>query len=275
MTPESGRRFFKMSGSGNDFVMFDARHEPPGQLAGADRIAALCARGTGVGADGVVFLVPSQTADVGLAYYNADGSLADLCGNATLCTTRLAAELGAADGAGMTIETGAGVLAARIRADGAPEIDLQPVAQWQADAPSVGPLAGEGRVGFALAGVPHLTVLVDDLATVDVGGRGRQLRWHPSLAQGANVNFVQQRQPGVFGIRTYERGVEGETLACGTGAVASAILLQAWGLAESPVSLLTRSGRRLSVTTRRDGDRWFPSLSGAAVLVFEGVLREG
>src|SRR3954466_10177322 len=123
----AGRRFYKMSGSGNDFVMVDARTEPRGSLGDAGTIQRICARGTGVGADGIVFLESSESADVRLTYLNADGSRADFCGNATLCTTRLAVELGMAPAAGFTIETESGVVAARLR-DGLPEIDLPPVA---------------------------------------------------------------------------------------------------------------------------------------------------
>src|SRR5438105_1620431 len=122
----AGRAFFKMSGSGNDFVVVDARDEPPGQLARPDVVGAVCAHGTGVGADGIVFLERSDRAAVRLVYLNSDGSRAELCGNATLCTARLAVELGIAPAKGFDIETDSGVVAARLEA-GLPEIDLQPV----------------------------------------------------------------------------------------------------------------------------------------------------
>lgn len=267
-----GRPFYKMSGSGNDFVVFDARREPPGDLSKPEVVQRICARGTGVGADGVVFLEPSSVASVRLTYLNADGSRADLCGNATLCTTRLAAELGAGDPSGMRIETDSGVLAARIR-DGLPEIDLLPVTQVEPSRPEFALEAGERRLGFALAGVPHVVIQCDDVALVDVVGRSRPLRYDPRLSQGANVNFVS-RSDRSWRIRTYERGVEGETLACGSGAVATGILLTAWGEADGPVDLETRSGRVLRVSIERDGDRWLPRLSGAGAVVFEGRLSE-
>jgi diaminopimelate epimerase len=268
----NGRRFVKMSGSGNDFVMFDAREEPAGDLARPEMLGAICARGTGVGADGVVFLERSAVADIRLVYYNADGSLADLCGNATLCTTRLAVELGAGDARGLVIETGAGLIQARIT-DGGPEIDLQPIRDLAPDR-QVGDLgAGESRMGFARAGVPHLAIVVDDIEAVDVVGRGRPLRHHPTLADGANVNFLAEGPRG-WRMRTYERGVEGETLACGTGAVASAALLSSWGLASSPVTIRTRSGRALVVRFRHEGGRRYPSLSGEGRIVFSGHLGE-
>ena len=270
-----GRQFFKMSGSGNDFIMFDARTQPPGRLADADQVRLLCARGTGIGADGIVFLLPSGKATVRMVYLNADGSVADLCGNATLCTTRLAVELGAAPAGGMTIETDAGVLAARLHPTG-PEFDLPPVTEVREAVPDVGLSAGERRAGFARAGVPHLAVLVDDVTTVDVVGRGRPLRSHPSLRDGANVNFIQSLGDGRLRMRTYERGVEAETLACGTGAVSVAVLATAWGLVppESPVRIRTSSGRELSVRFRPRRPGWNPSLSGQAVLIFSGHLGE-
>src|SRR5262249_40280577 len=165
----------------NDFVMIDARSEPPGTLAEPEVIKRVCARGTGVGADGIVFLLPSDRARVRLVYLNADGSPADFCGNATLCTTRLAVELGAGSAAGFDIETDSGLVAARMAGD-RPEIDLQGVSDVRDDAPDIPRERGESRLGFALVGVPHLVVLCEDVTTVDVVGRGRPLRKHPSLA---------------------------------------------------------------------------------------------
>jgi diaminopimelate epimerase len=270
---KSGRPFYKMSGSGNDFVMIDARDDPPGRLADPAVVQPICARGTGVGADGIVFLERSGRAAIRLTYLNADGSVADLCGNATLCTTRLAIELGAAEPSGFTIETGAGVLSARL-AEGRPEFDLQPVTDIAATTPSISLAPGESRIGFALAGVPHLVIQVPDVSTVDVVGRGRPLRSHPSLKYGANVNFVSSCPDGTWSMRTYERGVEGETLACGTGSVATAVLLLTWGKAASPVRIRTRSGRELRIRLEPHSAGWNPSLSGEAAIVFEGRLAE-
>jgi diaminopimelate epimerase len=131
---------------------------------------------------------------------------------------------------------------------------------------------GEHWIGFALAGVPHLTVRCDSVAAVDVVGRGRPLRYDPSLERGANVNFVSREPDGAWTIRTYERGVEAETLACGTGAVVSAVLLVESGEASSPVQLRTRSGRTLTVRLTHSESGWMPSLSGEARIVYRGVL---
>ncbi|HUR22002.1 MAG TPA: diaminopimelate epimerase [Vicinamibacterales bacterium] len=267
-----GREFFKMSGSGNDFVFVDTRSEPPGALASREVIGAICSRGTGIGADGVCFFAQSDTATVKLIYLNADGSRADLCGNASLCTARLARELGVVKDREFTIETDAGVLGARF-VDGRPEIDLLPAKDIRSNAElSLKP--GEGRMGFALVGVPHLVITVEDLDSVDVVGRGGPLRRDPSLKAGANVNFVQAAADGSFRYRTYERGVEAETLACGTGAVAIAVLLADWGLAKSPVRITTRSGRALQVRLSGPRSSAIPSLSGEARLVYRGQLGE-
>jgi diaminopimelate epimerase len=267
-----GREFFKMSGSGNDFVFVDARQEPPGPLATPQVVQSICSRGTGIGADGVCFLETSARAAVKLIYLNADGSRADLCGNATLCTARLARELGLVGEKDFAIETDSGVLAARFRGKD-PEIDLLPVMEVRSDAGI--PLApGEERMGFALAGVPHLVIPVRDLEAVDVVGRGRPLRSHPSLRAGANVNFVQPTGDGSFRYRTYERGVEAETLACGTGAVATAVLLTSWGLADGAVRLRTRSGRELGVRLTGSRESAIPSLSGEARIVFSARFGE-
>lgn len=261
-----------MSGSGNDFVFVDTRTEPAGLLAQPDVIGAICSRGTGIGADGIVFLERSERAAIRLLYLNADGSRADLCGNATLCTARLALELGIAGPGEFSIETDSGVLAARIVGQ-RPEIDLKPATEVRSDA-GLALERGEQRMGFARAGVPHLVILVDDVDAVDVMGRGRLLRRHPSLRDGANVDFVQSVKRGSFRYRTYERGVEAETLACGTGAVATAVLLAAWGMASGPVSMVTRSGRELRVRLSGPEGAPTPSLSGEAQIVYRGQFVE-
>jgi diaminopimelate epimerase len=268
----AGRSFFKMSGSGNDFVVVDAMREPPGALAAPEMVQALCARATGIGADGMVFLEPSRAADYRMTYLNSDGSRADLCGNASLCSARLATELGIVSTQEFRVETDAGILGARFAAE-TPEVDLQPVTDIRPRLPfRLEP--SEHWIGFAQAGVPHLTVRVEDVSTVDVVGRGRPLRFDPSLAEGANVNFVSPDPGGGWLIRTYERGVEGETLACGTGAVASAILLAESGAAGDRVALRTRSGRVLTVRLSRLHGAWQPSLSGEARVVFQGQFGE-
>lgn len=267
-----GRAFYKMSGSGNDFVFFDVSRSEPGALETPQAIKAICARGTGIGADGVVFLRPESASELTMRYYNSDGSLGELCGNATLCALRLGTETGMVSVDEVQINTDAGLIHARM-ADGEPEIDLAVVDEIRSEVPEIQRLEREQRLGFARAGVPHIVIVDEDLETADVLGRGSRIRRDQSLRDGANVNFVTP-DGGDWKIRTYERGVEGETLACGTGAVAAGILLTEWGRASGPVGLRTRSGRRLEVRVTRDGSAWKPSLRGPADIVFEGHLRD-
>ena len=269
----TSRRFYKMSGSGNDFVVFDSRDGDVHLLSRAARIRQLCDRRQGVGADGVVILQPSSRADVLMKYFNSDGSIGAMCGNAALCVTRLAAQLGLADAAGMALETDDGVLRSRL-VDDRPEIDLGPVRQML-EAAEGRAEAGERRLGFAVAGVPHVVVLCDDIGSVDVAARGSRLRRAAWTGEsGANVNFVSQ-EGSQWAMRTFERGVEAETLACGTGAVATASLLRAWGLGGSTAALRTRSGCTLEVRLRDLDGQLLPTLRGEGRLVFEGLLREG
>ncbi|MGH7567443.1 MAG: diaminopimelate epimerase [Gemmatimonadales bacterium] len=268
-----------MTGSGNDFVMVDARLSAPGDWSPAD-IRVVCARGTGVGADGVVFVGPGSDAQPGWArmiYFNSDGSHATMCGNAALCSTRLAARLGIAPADGMWLETDAGTYQSRCLGEtDQAELHLTPVLR-PAEIPGLRVIPGEHRAALGIVGVPHLVVMVDDVDQVDLAARGRALRFDPALAPGggANVNFISPGgNPTDWRMRTYERGIEGETLACGTGAVAAACALDSWGLASPPITVRTRSGRTLgvrgrSMRTEQYNDVW---LAGEARLVFRGVL---
>jgi len=266
-------RFWKLSGSGNDFVFFDARADDLLARRNADPtfVRALCAQHTGVGADGVGIIQTDAQQDFGLIYLNRDGSRGELCGNASLCATRLAVELGIAAASGLTFKTDAGIISGRIR-DGRPEIDLQPPAGLKPDA-GISKHLGEQRLGFVNTGVPHLVVRTADVHVVEMGNRGPELRFHSSQPKGANVNWVSKRPDGGWAMRTYERGVEAETLACGTGAVACAVLLAAWGESGDETSLETRSGRTLTVRLGGPGQER-PSLAGEGRIVFEGSLRE-
>lgn len=274
--------FYKLTGSGNDFVCFDERDGSLGAAAQAlrtpDAIAAVCDRRNGVGADGVVFLESAGDAEVRIAYYNRDGSRAALCGNATLCTARLASVLGAvADpSAPFVVATDAGRIEARVGASGDPVIALGPVRDVALDAAGVTPIEDELRVGYAFAGVPHLVVLVvlvDDVDAIALDARGAQLR-APTAERpdGANVNWVA-RVGDRWRIRTFERGVEGETLACGTGAVASATLIARWTGAPGSIVLVTSSGRPVEVTPPTGGATT-ARLAGEGRLVFRGQLGE-
>ena len=273
----SGLPIYKMTGSGNDFVMVEGRNSSPEEWS-ADDIRAVCARGTGVGADGVVFVDRGSGSNaVRMIYFNSDGSRAAMCGNAALCATRLAARLGMAPAEGMVLETDAGAFETRYAGpDGRTELRLAAVPAPRPVA-GLGTVDGERRAVLGTVGVPHLVLLVDDVRCVDVPGRGKALRFDPALGpEGANVNFIS---PGdgraEWHMRTYERGVEAETLACGTGAVAAACALLQWELAESPVRIWTRSGRPLEIGLRRGPEGVYDDvwLAGEARLVLRGVIN--
>jgi diaminopimelate epimerase len=266
-------KFWKMSGSGNDFVFVDGVGYPGDRAAALDPdfVRSVCALHTGVGADGVAVFLPADDADFRLTYFNRDGSLGELCGNASLCAVRLSTTLGLARQSGLRFVTDAGVIQGRIR-EGRPEVDLQPVRAMAADA-GITRVAGEDAMGFANTGVPHLVIRTGTLADVPLDSRGPELRYHHSLPAGANVNWVA-REPDGWAMRTYERGVEAETLACGTGAVACAALLRTWGESGPTTALRTRSGQVLSVRFRDADGLWWPTLSGEGRIVFEGQLQE-
>jgi diaminopimelate epimerase len=266
--------FYKMTGSGNDFVMLDGRFTSPERWP-ATRVAAICDRRAGVGADGLVILTPDAPGRVRMTYWNSDGSRAAMCGNAALCSARLAVYLEVADPGELCLLTDAGVVPARCAGagDGA-EIKL-PDAEIPHAVEGLEPRAGERWLALGTVGVPHLIVRVDDLEAVDLPGRGRELRFDPATGPaGANVNFVA---PGLspgdpWRIRTYERGVEGETLACGTGTVAAAIAQAARQEASLPLRFRSRGGPELVVRAELNGTRahdiW---LGGQGRLLFRGL----
>jgi diaminopimelate epimerase len=266
--------FHKMTGSGNDFVVLDGR-ETSLDLWPPARIREMCDRRSGVGADGLVLLSPEPDGAVRMIYFNADGSRAELCGNAALCSTRLAATLGMAEGPVLRLHTDSGVVESRCVGPGwAAEIRLPDVeAPGPVEGVSLAP--GERRMARTRVGVPHLVVLVDDAATVNVKDRGAMLRHHSAFQpDGVNVNFVARAKgahEAAWTMRTYERGVEDETLACGTGTVAVAAALAGWGLDRLPVRIASRGGSIFSVAGAMEGGRVTePWLCGEGRLVFSG-----
>lgn len=268
-------RFWKMTGSGNDFVMLDGRQTSVAEWPTA-RIVAACHRRNGAGGDGLVILTPEAEGVVRMVYYNSDGSPAAMCGNAALCSTRLAARLAMASGQGMELLTPVGPMRSRCVGDGQDaEINLT---STTVPRPVTIPLApGEQAMVLGTVGVPHLIVFVDDVSGVDVEVRGRELRRHPGLGpEGANVNFVSPptaRSDGRWRIRTFERGVEGETLACGTGTAAAALAVAASGRAGLPIAFISWGrmplGVRAELTGAKASDFW---LQGEGRLVYEGFF---
>jgi len=272
-------RFTKMAGAGNDFLVFTGRAAVGPREA--ETIRAACRRGTGVGADGVLFLEasrPGGTPRVALDYFNADGGRARFCANATRCAARFAKErLGA--GAEMVVTTDWGDVPARVN-DGAVTLRLpEPVALG----PRVDSFDREGRLlapeAVALAvGVPHLVVWTADgvaVETLDLARLGPPLRRHPDLPDGANVTFTTRRGPSRLSARSWERGVEAETLSCGGGVVAAAVAAGLLFGEAPPITVATRSGAVLAVDFRVEGSLARDvTLTGDARFIYEGTLNE-
>jgi len=270
-----GLPVYKMTGSGNDFVMLDARVSSPAEWTPQD-MQAVCARGMGIGADGIVFVGPGSHAGAArMIYYNADGSHAAMCGNAALCSTTLAAHLSIGPADGIELETDAGTYQSRSLDGGRAELHLAPVEAPAAVPGLLGLVGRERQAVLSRVGVPHLIVLVDEVDQVALMERGRALRFDPALApEGANVNFISADENGTWRMRTYERGIEGETLACGTGAVGAGCAIQEWGLGRLPINIQSRSGRILGVRATKASSGCYEDvwLAGEGRMVFRGVI---
>ena len=270
-SPRARIPFAKMSGSGNDFIVIDNRRDLIPRRGMKAFVKAVCRRGLSVGADGVIFLQRSSRANFRWHYFNADGGEAEMCGNGSRCVARFAVLHKIAPKT-LTFETLAGV----IHADVGPKavtVRLPLPADLRLGIPlDIG--GKEYDAQFVNTGVPHTVLFVDEVETVDVEGLGRTIRRHPAFAPaGTNANFVRVDGPHRLTIRTYERGVEGETLACGTGAVAAAVLAGLLGKVRSPVTLKTRGGPPLKVAFDVAGDEITRvELTGEARLVYEGTL---
>jgi len=262
-----GFPFSKLTGSGNDFILVDNMDGHLDVEALREKLPKVCARALSVGADGVIFLEPSSRAHFRWRFFNADGSEAEMCGNGGRCAARFAYERGIAPGE-MTFETMAGLIRASVLAEGKVKVQLTFPKDWRWKERLV--LLGEDlEYSFVNTGVPHVVIFVDHLEEVDVKGMGKQIRFHPFFSPaGTNVNFVKVLGEGRLAIRTYERGVEDETLACGTGATAAALIYMG-EKSEGRVEVLTRSGEILVV--ERKGEEVF--LQGGTRWVYDGHLR--
>ncbi len=271
-TPMPATEFFKMSAGGNDFIVFDDR-DGRLQHAGLPALVRhLCTRSLSVGADGVIIVEPSARAHVRARFYNPDGG-ETFCGNGARCAARLAYLQGLAP-ARMTVETTLMTHQAEVR--GAEVMfGMRDPAGLEEEVAMV--VEGETLHGtFVDTGVPHFVVFREFPATQSIERLGRAIRTHARFAPaGTNVNFVHLRPDGALAIRTFERGVEAETLACGTGAVAAALAAAVTGAAAPPVRLVTRSGEILKVVFAGDPRRARGvRLDGAARLVYVGQLTE-
>jgi diaminopimelate epimerase len=261
--------FSKMSASGNDFVMIDNRDGKvydrfPDLL---DFVSKICRFHHSVGADGVILIENSTQHDFRWRFFNADGSEAEMCGNGGRCAARFAYMNGIA-GDKMSFETIAGVIKAEVYGQKV-KLQLTKPADLKLDYP----LNLDDKQFFASSvntGVPHAVLLVVDVRQVAVDQLGRMIRYHSAFGKaGTNVNFVQVLDKNNVKIRTYERGVEGETYACGTGAVASGVILTEKSLVTSPVNIHTKGGEILKIYINDE-----VYLEGDAKFIYKGHLHE-
>ncbi len=254
-----------MHGAGNDFILVDDR-ALTFPVADKAFLARVGSRRTGIGCDGFILLQPSNSADLRMRFINPDGNEQGMCGNGARCLARLAFDLGAAPKE-MEIETQAGGVRAEILDDQIRLVLTEPT-DWR-----MGLDVGlDGAVDFVNTGVPHVVVRVDDLENMDVVMVGKRLREHEIFApEGTNANFVHVEEDGTLSVRTYERGVEAETLACGTGATAAALVAARHGWIGLPAMVHCAGGYDLRI----DSSKGATTLTGGAEYVFDGEIGYG
>jgi diaminopimelate epimerase len=263
--------FTKMNGAGNDFVLIDNR---AGEVhLNRSQIAHICDRHGGIGADGVLLLEkPSNRSDFRMRYFNADGGEAEMCGNGARCFARFAKKVaGATDK--ISFETPAGVISAELIGDLVTLRMMEPT-QLRLNVPLR--LANEDKtIHFINTGVPHVVIPVTRVDDIDVQKEGAAIRRHEMFSpNGANVNFIEKRGANKIAVRTYERGVEDETLACGTGVVASALIFAATQNVDGPIGVVVRGGSELHVGFETTGTEFKNvTLTGPADFVFEGAIE--
>ncbi len=264
--------FTKMNGAGNDFILIDNRRLK--LTLGPKQIAALCERHSGIGADGLILLNPSRqsTVDWAWKFYNSDGSEAEMCGNGARCFAAFARKMGSFEGS-LDFETLAGIVSASFQRDQV-TVSLTPPGPMHLDQPLCFD-EKEFRVHSVNTGVPHAVVFEEVIDGEMVGRMGAAIRHHAHFApHGTNVNFVQVLGPGRIKVRTYERGVEAETLACGTGVTASALVAARLLGFQSPVDALVQSGDQLQVSfVERGMVHEDVRLAGPADFVFTGEIE--
>jgi diaminopimelate epimerase len=264
--------FVKMNGAGNDFVLVDNRQGQVG-LSPA-QVRQLCHRQRGIGADGLMLLVPARSgqADWAWDFYNSDGSSASMCGNGARCFARFIQSLPGIQNK-TSFETGAGIIVAEFRGP-LVSVNLTPPASLVLDE-KIELGNGMETVHSINTGVPHAVLFVGDADAAMVQSLGPAVRYHARFAPaGTNVNFVQVLGPGQIRVRTYERGVEGETLACGTGVAASAIIAARVHRWRSPIAVRVQGGDLMEVSfQQRDGSIEEVRLLGPADFVFRGSIN--
>jgi len=263
--------FHKMSGNGNDFIIIDNRNKVVDEKDLSKFIENVCRRRMSVGADGLILVENSNTLDFKWRFFNSDGNAAEMCGNGARCVAQFAFLKKIAE-SDMSFETEAGPISARVTKDrvkikvpNPSNIEIDYIIELKN-----GPLS----VSSVNTGVPHVVVGVDGFENVDVVKLGREIRFHEMFAPaGTNVNFVYEQEDGTISIKTYERGVEDETLACGTGSIAGAIVMAYKFRKKSPIKFLTRSGGYLTIHFKeKEAEFYDIQLEGDARIIYKGEL---
>ena len=262
-----------MSGSGNDFIVIDNRDSIIDDATLPQLIENVCRRRLSAGADGLILVEASSEADFQWRFFNSDGGRAEMCGNGARCAARFA-YLNEIAGQSMSFVTDAGKVHAHVMEDQV-KIRMTDPVDLKLDY-TIDLERGQISVSSINTGVPHVVVPVDRIADVEVVNLGREIRYHKRFAPaGTNANFVSSQPDNGFAIRTYERGVEDETLACGTGAVAGALIMATKMKLSSPVQMMTRSGSYLTIHfTGADGIFQEVELEGDARVIYSGALWE-
>lgn len=263
--------FYKMSGSGNDFILVDNRDRIVDDKDLTQWIASVCRRKHSVGADGLILIEPSGKADFKWRFFNADGGEVEMCGNGGRCAARLAYLMGIASPR-LSFETKAGLIRAEVTGR---RVKLEMPEPTTPELDYVLKVEEETlTVSSITVGVPHVVIWVADLQSSPVFRIGRAIRYHDRYAPaGTNVNFVQPLDNGAFAIRTYERGVEDETLSCGTGSVAAALIAYEKGMASSTAPFQTMGGELLKIYFEKNGDDFHSVfLEGDTHVIYEGRL---
>ena len=265
--------FFKMSGSGNDFIIIDNRLNIVDEKDLSNFIAKICRRKLAVGADGFILVEDSGKADFRWRFFNSDGSIAEMCGNGARCVARFA-YLNDIAGPNMSFETLAGIVEAQVIGDRAKVKMTDPAAFKTDDTIHLknGPLS----IFSINTGVPHVVIVKQQIDDVNVVEMGREIRFHEQFSPaGTNVNFASHITDNTIAIRTYERGVEDETLACGTGAAACAIVMAHKMKIGSPINVLTQSGGYLKIFFKeKEGKYYDVYLEGDARIIYKAQLWE-
>jgi len=266
--------FYKMSGCGNDFIIIDNRKPVVEENDLSAFIVGVCRRKMSVGADGIILIENSGTVDFKWRFFNSDASVAEMCGNGARCVARFA-YLNGITGPDMAFETLAGVVSASVSEAGLVKIKMTDPLNLKLDYPLC-LRDGNILISSINTGVPHVVTVVDNLDETPVKEMGREIRFHPDFAPaGTNVNFVSVRPDNIVAVRTYERGVEDETLACGTGCVAGALITARKFAMTSPVTLLTRSGGHLRIYFNQHQDAYSDVyLQGDARVIYRAELCE-